>query len=216
MHMSKHAMEQNQARFARVAAEWDANPGRVALARAVADAIRNAVPLRPDMNAMDFGAGTGLVTLGLLPYVDRLTAVDASGEMLRVLDEKLKALQIANVHTMLCESGKTPLPVGEFDLVVSSMVLHHIPDVPETLRRLRPCLRPGGWIALADLDSEDGTFHGDSTGVYHHGFDREGVCRWLRDAGFIDTASREAHRMVRSFPDGQTRQYPVFLASART
>ena len=213
--MNKHAMEQNQARFARVAAEWDANPGRVALARAVADAIRNAVPLRPDMNAMDFGAGTGLVTLGLLPYVDRLTAVDASGEMLRVLDEKLKALKVGNVHTMLCEIGKTPLPEAEFDLIVSSMVLHHIPDVPETLQRLRPCLRPGGWIALADLDSEDGTFHSDSTGVYHHGLDREEVCRWLQDAGFTDTTSREAHRMVRSSPDNQTRQYPVFLVTGR-
>ena len=213
--MNKHAMEQNQARFARVAAEWDANPGRVALARAVADAIRNAVPLRPDMNAMDFGAGTGLVTLGLLPYVDRLTAVDASGEMLRVLDEKLKALKVGNVHTMLCEIGKTALPVAEFDLIVSSMVLHHIPDVPETLHRLRPCLRPGGWIALADLDSEDGTFHSDSTGVYHHGLDREGVCRWLQDAGFTETTAREAHRIVRPSADGQTHEYPVFLVTGR-
>ena len=208
-------MEQNQARFARVAVEWDANPGRVALARAVADAIRNAVPLRPDMNAMDFGAGTGLVTLGLLAYVDRLTAVDASGEMLRVLDGKLKALRIGNVHTMLCEIGKTPLPVAEFDLIVSSMVLHHIPDVPEALQRLRPCLRPGGWIALADLDSEDGTFHTDSTGVYHHGLEREEVCRWLRDAGFIGTTAREAHRITRNANDGTVREYPVFLVTGR-
>jgi hypothetical protein len=69
-------------------------------------------------------------------------------------------------------------------MIVSSMVLHHIPDVPETVRRLRPCLRPNGWIALADLDSEDGTFHPDPTGVCHHGLDRNEVCRWLQDAGF--------------------------------
>jgi tRNA (cmo5U34)-methyltransferase len=213
--MTTRGTDEVRVRFDRVAAEWDSNPGRVALAKAVADAIRTAVPLRPDMNAMDFGAGTGLVTLGLLPYVDRLTAVDASGEMLRVLDEKLKALKVGNVHTMLCEIGMTPLPVAEFDLIVSSMVLHHIPDVPETLHRLRPCLRSGGWIALADLDSEDGTFHSDSTGVYHHGLDREEVCRWLLDARFTDATSREAHRMVRSSPDGQTRQYPVFLVTGR-
>lgn len=213
--MMTNGIDEVRARFDQVAAEWDFNPGRVVLARAVADAIRKAVALRPDTNAMDFGAGTGLVTLGLLPYVGNITAVDASGEMLRVLDEKLKASRIGNVHTMLCEIGKTSLPEVEFDLIVSSMVLHHIPDVPETLHRLRPCLRPGGWIALADLDPEDGTFHTDSTGVYHHGFDREEVCRWLRDAGFIDTTSGEAHRIVRSSPDGQTRQYPVFLVSGR-
>jgi arsenate reductase len=164
-------------RFDRAAAQWDTNPSRTALAKAVAEAIQETVPLRPDMDAMDFGAGTGLVTLGLLPYVGSLTAVDASGEMLRVLDEKLKALQIGNVRTMLCEIGKTRLPVARFDLIVSSMVLHHIPDVPEALRGLRPCLRSGGWIALADLDTEDGSFHADSTGVYHHGLDRKQVCR---------------------------------------
>jgi ubiquinone/menaquinone biosynthesis C-methylase UbiE len=213
--MSDNATEQVRARFDRVAAEWDANPGRVVLARAVTAAIRKAVALRSDMTAMDFGAGTGLVTLGLLPYVGNLTAVDASGEMLRVLDEKLQTLRIGNVHTMLCESGKTPLPAAEFDLIVSSMVLHHIPDVSQTLRRLRPCLRPGGWIALADLDSEDGTFHSDSTGIFHHGFDRGEICRWLQAAGFMDITAREAHRIVRPSADGQTRQYPVFLVTGR-
>ena len=213
--MTTRGTDEVRVRFDQVAAEWDSNPGRVVLARAVADAIQKAVALRPDMNVMDFGAGTGLVTLGLLPYVGNLTAVDASGEMLRVLNGKLKALAIGNVHTMLCEIGKTPLPVAEFDLIVSSMVLHHIPDVPETLRRLRPCLRPDGWIALADLDSEDGTFHTDSTGVYHHGLEREEVCRWLRDAGFIGTTAREAHRITRNANDGTVREYPVFLVTGR-
>ena len=141
--MTKSGIEDVRARFDSVAAEWDANPGRIALAKAVTDAIRNAVTLRPEMNAMDFGAGTGLVTLGLSPYVGKLTAVDTSPEMLRVLDEKLKALGIANFQPLSCDIAKTPLPAAEFDLIMSSMVLHHIPDVPQTLKRLHPCLRPG-------------------------------------------------------------------------
>lgn len=210
-----NSLQEVRDRFDRVASAWDANPGRVILAQAVVAAIRKAVPLRGDMNVMDFGAGTGLVTLGLLPHVGRLTAADASGEMVRVLDEKLKTLRIANVNSMLCDINKAALPVSEFDLVVSSMVLHHIPDVPAAIQRLRPCLRPGGWMALADLDSEDGTFHADPTGVYHHGFDRAEVCRWLQEAGFTETTSGEAYRMVRSAADGQTRQYPVFLVTGR-
>jgi ubiquinone/menaquinone biosynthesis C-methylase UbiE len=66
------------------------------LARAVVDAIRAAVPLREEMQAMDFGAGTGLVTLGLLSGVRSVTAVDASCEMLRVLEEKLHSMRIGN------------------------------------------------------------------------------------------------------------------------
>ena len=212
--MNNSGMEQVRTRFDRVAAEWDSNPMRVALARTVAEEIRKAVVLRPDMSVMDFGAGTGLVTLGLLPYVGTITAVDTSGEMLRVLDEKLQALQVHNVHTMLSEVGAT-LPVSGFDLIVSSMVLHHISDVPQAFQRLRPCLRSDGWLALVDLDAEDGTFHSDTTGVYHHGFDRDKVCQWLQTAGFKDTTAREAHRVTRASPSGETRQYTLFLVTGR-
>jgi tRNA (cmo5U34)-methyltransferase len=214
--MDNNDTEDVRARFNRVAASWDSNPGRVSLALAVKQAIRNAVKLRPDMKVMDFGAGTGLVTLGLLPYVGSLTAVDASVEMLKVLDQKLKALQAGNVRTLLCDIAKTPLPVAEFDLIVSSMVLHHIRAIAQAFRKLRPCLRPGGWIALADLDTEDGTFHADPTGVFHHGFDRNDICQWLKEAGFVETSSRVAHRIVRPAADGVMHEYPVFLVTGRT
>ena len=209
------AYEEVQARFNQVAADWDSNPTRVALARAVVDAIRAAVPLRAEMQAMDFGAGTGLVTLGLLASVSSVTAVDASGEMLRVLDEKLRSLRIDNVHTLQCDISRAPLPVNQFDLVVSSMVLHHLPDVPPVLQRLRPCLRPGGWIALADLDTEDGSFHPDKTGVFHNGLDRGDVSQWLQHAGFWNVTVHDAHTIVRPDPKGGARQYGVFLVTAR-
>ncbi len=209
------ARDATPSRFDARAAEWDANPARVALARAVVGAVRAAVPLRADMRVMDFGAGTGLVSLGLLAEVGEVTAVDASGEMLRVLGEKVKALGIANLHTLHCDIAQAELPPGRFDGIVSSMVLHHLPAVTQVLRRLRPALRPGGWIALADLDTEDGTFHADPAGIFHHGFERATVCRWLEEAGFSDTSSREAYRLTRPAADGASRTYPVFLVTGR-
>ena len=202
-------------RFDEKAADWDANPARVALAQAVVEAIRTAVPLRRNMAAMDFGAGTGLVSLGLLPFVGEVTAVDASGEMLRVLGEKVTALGDANLHTLLCDVGEAVLPPARFDLIVSSMVLHHLPDVAMVLKHLRPALRTGGWIALADLDVEDGSFHADPAGINYHGFERATVCRWLEEAGFADTTAREAYRITRPGADGMMRTYPVFLVVAR-
>ena len=209
------AYEEVQVRFNKVAAEWDNNPTRVALARAVVDAIRAAVPLREEMQAMDFGAGTGLVTLGLQSGVRSVTAVDASCEMLRVLDEKLHSMRIGNVHTLSCDISRAPLPANQFDLVVSSMVLHHLPVVEPVLQRLRPCLRPGGWIALADLDTEDGSFHPDMTGVFHKGLDRNDVCQWLAQAGFSDVTARDAHTITRPAADGVMRKYGVFLVTGR-
>jgi trans-aconitate methyltransferase len=98
---------------------------------------------------------------------------------------------------------------GPYDLIVSSMTLHHIADVPALFRRFVKHLHPGGQVALADLDEEDGTFHEDATGVHHHGFSREHIHGWLADAGFrqirVETATVTAK---------ENKDYPVFLASA--
>ena len=211
--MKMEGIAEVRARFNRVAAGWDSNPARVDLVKGVAAAIQKAVPLSQDMAILDFGAGTGLLTLGLLPYVAHVTSVDASDEMLRVLADKLKSLGIENVKTLHCDIGKEPLPEAAYSLVVSSMVLHHIVDVPQTLHLLRCSLRPGGWIALADLDTEDGSFHSDSTGVFHKGFDRDQISRWLLGAGFSEVDVRDAYRMERRQEDGTTCEYPVFLAT---
>jgi tRNA (cmo5U34)-methyltransferase len=214
--MTDSKMEEVKARFDRVAADWDSNPGRMALAEGVANTIQKTVALRSDMEVMDFGAGTGLLTLRLLPYVGRVTAVDISGEMVRVLNEKLTSQRISNVQTLLCDISTTPFPAAQFDLVVSLMAFHHIPDIPNTLKHLRPCLRPDGWIAVADLDSEDGSFHPDRTGVFHYGLDRNRVRGGWQDAGFVNTSSREAHRIARPAADGILHEYTVFLATGRT
>ena len=195
------AQQDVAARFDLAAGQWDSNPMRIARAKAVAEAIRQALPLRNDMQVLDFGAGTGLLTLALRPYVGVITAADASKEMLHVMEGKMSALKISSVHT---------LPEVAFDLVVSSMVLHHIKDVPAVLVRLRHCVRPDGWIALADLDTEDGSFHSDHTGVYHCGFDRRVMCAWLEQAGFGKAEARDACCFDR---DG--RQYSLFLVTGR-
>ncbi len=213
--MSLKTTAATSTRFDEKAAEWDANPARVALARAVVEAIRAAVPLRPDMAVMDFGAGTGLVSLGVLPFVAEVTAVDASAGMLDTLRKKVDALGAKNFHLLRGDVTYAALPSGHFDLIVSSMTLHHLPDVPLVLRRLRPALCDGGWIALADLDAEDGTFHADPTGIYHRGFERATVFRWLEEAGFADITAREAYRITRPGSDAVMRTYPIFLVTAR-
>ena len=202
-------------RFDREALLWDSNPGRVAVARAIANAIIRHVPLSRSMDIMDYGAGTGLITLSLQPLVRSITAVDTSREMLKVLGDKLLGLGADNVTTRLLDLEKTRDALGGFDAIVTSMTLHHVRDTFTLFRRFCESLKSGGWIAAADLDTEDGTFHPDSTGVHHHGFDREQLRDLLQRAGFVDIAMHDAHCFSKPGVGGKTREYSIFLATAR-
>ena len=190
---------------------WDDDPRRRQLAASVFAALAQAVPLRADMVALDYGAGTGLLALALAARVRRVLAVDSSAGMLAVLAQKARAGGFANVETLHADFAQDPLPAGPFDLVASAMTLHHVADVEGLLRKFFALLAPGGRIALADLDAEDGSFHGpDAPGVHHLGFDRAALARQLADAGFADIRFSDA---ARSEKNG--RVYSVFLVAAR-
>ena len=202
-------------RFDSAAAQWDSNPTRVKLARAVGEAIRRAVDPQPGWRALDYGAGTGLVTLHLQPCVGSVVAVDLSAGMLEQLAAKLAGAGIANVQTRQWDLEKESYPETGFDLVVSSMTLHHLRDVPLVFQRFAALLKPGGVLAVADLDLEDGSFHGEVADVFHHGFDRRQVCQWLGESGFVDVSTQEVHRMEKPDSSGRLHSYGVFLATGK-
>ncbi len=203
-------------RFDRLAAEWDHQPVRVALAADLAAAMRQALPLAADWQVIDFGAGTGLLSLNLLSAVGRIHAVDSSAGMLEALRAKVVAASLTQIETHHCDLHHTPWPGAPVDAVVSALTLHHLANVPLVLGRLAAALRPGGWMALADLDTEDGSFHGpDVTDVYHHGFAREQVADWLAAAGLSQIRVDDAGRRSKPAADGELREYSLFLAVAR-
>ena len=189
---------------------WDEQPRRLQLAADIFSAIDKQIPLRTDMAALDYGAGTGLLTLALAPRLRRVTAVDSSAGMLDVLASKAKAAGMANIDTLLADFAKDPIFPGPYDLIASAMTLHHVADVAALLREFLTLLAPGGHLALADLDAEDGTFHETTDGIHHFGFDREVFSKQLAAAGFIEIQFSTAARIAR-----HSRTYPVFLATAR-
>jgi ubiquinone/menaquinone biosynthesis C-methylase UbiE len=198
-----------------MASQWESNPARVKLAGAVGRAISRIVPMQPHWRVLDYGAGTGLLTLCLQPRVGALLAVDASGGMLEVLSSKLPRAGIGNVQVRQCDLVRQSLGETDFDLVTGSMMLHHIRDVPLLLNRLANLLKPGGWLAVADLDLEDGSFHGQADDVFHHGFDRAQVANWLGDAGLENVRVEDAHSMTKPDATGQLRSYGIFLAAGQ-
>ena len=197
-------------RFDQAAASWDALPRRVRMAQEIAAAVALQVPLSNDLDVLDFGCGTGLVALFLQPLVGRVTGADASPGMLDAFRQKLTEQGLTNVETVLVDSGALLALPKRFHLIVSSMALHHVADLAPLFRAFHEHLHPGGRVALADLDREDGTFHEDPHGVYHLDFERSEIVELLTAAGFV-----EVHTTTATVTSKEGREYPIFLATGR-
>ena len=76
-------------------------------------------------------------------------------------------------------------------------------------------LRPGGVLVVADLDAEDGSFHGHGLSAAHSGFDRDRMRAMLEGAGFRETRAVTAATVEKPDARGVVRTYTVFLMTAK-
>lgn len=197
-------------RFDERAKTWDADPMKIARAQAVADAIRERVSLSTDMTGFEYGCGTGLLSFALQPYLRRLTLADSSTGMLDVLREKIAATGIGNMTPIKLDLTSDPHPKERFDITYSLMTFHHIPDTDRILRDLHALLANPGTLCIADLDSEDGSFHNyEFSG--HKGFDRDDLARRAKEAGFRNVSFSTVFNIRKGKPE---KTYPVFLMVA--
>jgi ubiquinone/menaquinone biosynthesis C-methylase UbiE len=200
------------ATFDERARDWD-TPERIDRAARVAAAIEETIPLRKTDRLVDVGAGTGLLGLALADDVGEIVLADPSAGMIEVATEKLAAAGLRSVRAVRHDLLADPSPAERFDVAVSLLVLHHIDDTAAALAAIRDLLVPGGRIALADLDTEDGTFHtAEAEGIHHLGFDRSTLTQLAAAAGFVDVATRTATVIDEGADSGG---YPVFLLTGR-
>ncbi|MBS3941807.1 MAG: class I SAM-dependent methyltransferase [Actinobacteria bacterium] len=187
------------------ASTWDDDPKKVERARLIAAAIREALPVTGEMRLLEYGAGTGLLAQFLAPHVGSLTLADPSEGMRAVMRDKAERGDLPGAEVVDIDLADT----AHFDLVVSLMALHHVPEPDAALVRLGAATESGGWIALVDLEAEDGSFHGEGFGG-HHGFDQEQLRGWLYAAGYGPVSFSRVHTMSKG-----GREYPLFLAVSR-
>ncbi|MEP9381267.1 class I SAM-dependent methyltransferase [Nocardioides sp. KR10-350] len=198
-------------RFDDEAATWDDDPGHEKRQVAVARAIEGAVNLSPGMSAVDVGGGTGRLSILLAHRVASVVVTDPSAGMVKVARERIEAAGLGDRLRAVQADLTTDRLDGVYDVVWSSMALHHVRDVDRLLQSVAELLVEGGRLAVADLDEDpDGAFHADKVDFDgHHGFDRQRLAEQLARAGFADIRFVDATTILKG-----DREFGLFLCTA--
>ena len=181
--------------FAHKSKSWDMNSKRVANAKSIASVIAQNINLKKDMHLADLGAGTGLLSFFLSQKVGKITALDNSKSMLEVFESK-KDEFLCEIEIVETDISNDMLDI-KFDGIVSSMTIHHVEDTKKLLQTLHDMLEDDGFIALADLKSEDGSFHSDNEGVFHFGFDTKELEKVASSVGFKNIKVYKAGKITK-------------------
>ncbi|MGA9045127.1 class I SAM-dependent DNA methyltransferase [Sulfuricurvum sp.] len=194
-------------RFNQAAADWDKGDMRQNIAHAVFQTITSRVALLDSMNILDFGAGTGLLSFKIAPLVKSVVGIDLSEKMLEQLEAK------NSIHLQvkpMCRDIVTQPLDEKFHGIVSSMAMHHVEDTAALFKTFYHHLKRDGFIAIADLEAEDGSFHTHGNeGVHHFGFERNGLRERIEQAGFEHVRFHHAYTVAK-----ESGVYPIFVVTA--
>ena len=196
------------------AAAWDENPVHIERTAAITSMMLKTIPANPEFKVLEFGAGTGIAAFLLKDHFRKIVMIDSSPGMVRIMKRKILKSNAKNLYVRLFDLERNPWRGRKFDLVMTQMVLHHIADIEGIIIKFHNFLRPGGYLAIADLYPEDGSFHGDGfTG--HRGFDTDWLTELLYRNGFSNVSSGKCFEIKKQFTETETKQFDIFLLTAR-
>ena len=161
-------------------AETFDSPKNIFLANLVCQAVEKQLDLLSDKEILDFGGGTGLLTLPLAKQAKFVTLVDISEKMLEQARLKAEQQDINTIQFLEQDLLKNPLE-KEFDCIVVSRVLHHMPDLDAVLSLFHQYLKEDGRLLIADFTK---------TEANHHGFELPELGKKLIDHGFSSVHSQ--------------------------
>jgi tRNA (cmo5U34)-methyltransferase len=200
--------------FDNKAVEWDNNPMHWERSSAIAEEIKNLIPLNREMSALEYGAGTGITSFLLKDYLKEITLMDNSAEMIRVMNEKIYTTKAKNLKALNFNLEDEEYKGGKFDLIFTQMVLHHVNDIEKIIGAFHQLLNKGSYLAIADLYEEDGSFHGNGfTG--HKGFNIDWLSGILSKNMFSAIFYKTCFVIDRKISETETKKFEVFIMTAR-
>jgi ubiquinone/menaquinone biosynthesis C-methylase UbiE len=199
--------------FDKQAKEWDQDPKKTERAITIAKEMTDFIQPDKTMNAFEFGCGTGLLSYQLKDFFNTITLADTSEGMIKVLQEKITNENIKNFKPLLVDLLEDDAVINEnsYDVIYTLMTLHHIDDINKIAKIFNAMLKTGGYLCIADLVQEDGSFHTNVPGFNgHNGFDRTELSAILSNHGF-EVAYDKIPLEIEKEIDQKIKKYPLFL-----
>ena len=164
--------------FEQMAKKYDTEE-RIELAKVIVKEVRPELRNSKSKSLIDYGSGTGLISLELSDLVDSILLVDSSKQMLEVAKAKISHKGITNSKVLYSDFTQET-PELKADIVLMSLVLLHIPDTKKIIQELFNILNSGGNLIIIDFDKNDKINHPK----VHNGFSHKELKKRLSEVGF--------------------------------
>lgn len=196
------------------ALNWDTDLRRKR-AKILSERISEGLYKTCEMNALDFGCGTGLLSFYLSDKFKSITCADLSEKMLEVLDEKIEISKTNNLNTLSIDKLYSGQFDKKFDVIYSSMVFHHIKDISNEINKLYRLLKDNGSLIIIDLDTVDKLFHSeDDSFDGHDGFERNEISSAFEDCGLKNISIKTVYSGQKIVKNNRVN-YSLFLIKGK-
>lgn len=192
------------------AVTWDTDK-RTVRAKVISEEINKAIEIKRTFTALEFGCGTGLVSFNLCDRFHEITLIDTSKGMIDILNTKIQQNKIQNMAAYQLDINNQDILTKKYDVIYTSMVLHHILDLETVIKNLSGLIKTGGHLFIIDIDGEDGSFHKDEEDFKgHNGFNQEVLGKLLEKLGFSEVESHNFYTDVKIIGTEEIK-YTLFL-----
>ena len=130
--------------FDNYAKNWDTEK-RIERAKIIANAIINSIDIDNNYSAMEFGCGTGLVSFNIHDKFKSITLVDSSKGMIDIVNSKIDKYKVTNLIPYHLDISNGDFLDKGYDVIYNSMVLHHIPDTEDIIKKFYKLLNENGY-----------------------------------------------------------------------
>lgn len=105
--------------------------------------------IHEDSVVLDVACGTGIVSLEIAQYVDKIEAIDISPSMIEVAQQKAKQHKIENISFNVADAYRLKYPNKYFDIVLLVNILHVIKNPEIVLKEAKRLLKDDGILLIS-------------------------------------------------------------------